>query len=211
MQNLFKLAGAGVLALATSVSQAAPIVTLSALGETTSSVAGATTIDFNSGCGYASCTGDFQIVIGTQSGQYAQPAGTNTHFLSVPNPNANGSATFTLGAESDYFGLFWGSVDSYNSISFYLGGNLITSYSGADLVGAQFANGDQVSYSSNRYINFDFGSEKFDTIKFTSNGFAFESDNHAFRNLATVSEPSMLLLIMGGLLSLVGVRLRKAK
>lgn len=211
MQNLFKLAGAGVLALAASVTQAAPIVTLSALGETTTSVAGATTIDFNSGCSYASCAGDFQIVIGTQSGQYAQPAGTNTHFLSVPNPNANGSATFTLGAESDYFGLFWGSVDSYNSISFYLGGNLITSYSGADLVGAQFANGDQVSYSSNRYINFDFGSEKFDTIKFTSNGFAFESDNHAFRNLATVSEPSMLLLIMGGLLSLVGVRLRKTK
>lgn len=211
MQNLFKLAGAGVLALAASVTQAAPIVTLSALGETTTSVAGATTIDFNSGCGYASCAGDFLIVSGNLNGQYAQPAGTNTLFLSVPNPNANGSATFTLGAESDYFGLFWGSVDSYNSISFYLGGNLITSYSGADLVGAQFANGDQVSYSSNRYINFDFGSEKFDTIKFTSNGFAFESDNHAFRNLATVSEPSMLLLVMGGLLSLVGVRLRKTK
>jgi hypothetical protein len=211
MQNLFKLAGAGVLALAASVTQAAPIVTLSALGETTTSVAGATTIDFNSGCGYASCAGDFLIVSGNLNGQYAQPAGTNTPFLSVPNPNANGSATFTLGAESDYFGLFWGSVDSYNSISFYLGGNLITSYSGADLVGAQFANGDQVSYSSNRYINFDFGSEKFDTIKFTSNGFAFESDNHAFRNLATVSEPSMLLLVMGGLLSLVGVRLRKTK
>jgi hypothetical protein len=211
MQNLFKLAGAGVLALAAAVTQAAPIVTLSAQGETTTSVAGATTIDFNSGCGYASCAGDFQIVIGTQSGLYAQPAGTNTHFLAVPNPNANGSATFTLGAESDYFGLFWGSVDAYNSISFYFGGNLITSYSGADLVGAQFANGDQVSLSSNRYINFDFGSEKFDTIKFTSNGFAFESDNHAFRNLATVSEPSMLLLVMGGLLSLVGVRLRKTK
>lgn len=211
MQNLFKLAGAGVLALAASVSQAAPIVTLSALGETTSSVAGATTIDFNSGCGYASCTGDFQLVLGSQANLYAQPAGTDTQFLAVPNPNANGSATFTLGAESDYFGLFWGSVDAFNSISFYLGGNLISTYTGADLVGAQFANGDQVSYNSNRYINFDFGSEKFDTVKLSSTNFAFESDNHAFRNLATVSEPSTLLLVIGGLLSLAGVRMRKAK
>lgn len=211
MNNFIKLAGVSALALAASVAQAAPIVSLSALGETTTSVVGATTIDFNSGCGYVTCSGDFQVVSGSSNGLYAQPAGTDTSFLTVPNPNANGSATFTLGAESDYFGLFWGSVDSYNSISFFLGGNLISSYSGADLVGAQFANGDQVSYSSNRYINFAFGSEKFDTVKLTSNGFAFESDNHAFRNLATVPEPSALLLVLGGLLGLAGMRMRKAK
>lgn len=210
MNNSIKLAGAAALFLAASVAHAAPIVSLSALGETTTSVAGATTIDFNSGCGYATCSGDFQIVLGSVSGLYAQPAGTNTDYLTVPNPISSGSATFTLGAESDYFGLYWGSIDSYNSISFYLDGSLISTYDGSDLVG-QFANGNQVSYSSNRYINFDFGNAKFDTVKLTSTSFAFESDNHAFRNLATVPEPSTLLLVLGGLLSLAGVRLRKAQ
>jgi hypothetical protein len=210
MNTLIKLAGAGAFALAAAAAQSAPIVSLSALGETTTSVAGATTIDFNSGCGYATCSGDFQIVLGSASGLYAQPAGTNTEYLTVPNPISSGSATFTLDAESDYFGLYWGSIDAYNSISFYLDGSLISTYSGSDLVG-QFANGNQVNFSSNRYINFDFGNAKFDTVKLTSTSFAFESDNHAFRNLATVPEPSTLLLILGGLLSLAGVRLRKAQ
>jgi hypothetical protein len=142
MNSFIKLAFVSVLAVAASVAQAMPIVTLSALGETTTSVAGATTIDFNSGCGYATCSGDYEIVIGSVSGYYAQPAGTDTEYLTVPNPKVSGSATFTLGAESDYFGLFWGSVDAYNSISFFLGGDLISSYSGTDLVGATFANGN---------------------------------------------------------------------
>lgn len=210
MNTLINLAGAGTLALAAAAAHSAPIVSLSALGETTTSVAGATTIDFNSGCGYATCSGDFQIVLGSASGLYAQPAGTNTEYLTVPNPISSGSATFTLGTESDYFGLYWGSIDAYNSISFYLDGSLISTYSGSDLVG-QFANGNQVNFSSNRYINFDFGNAKFDTVKLTSTSFAFESDNHAFRNLATVPEPSTLLLVLGGLLSLAGVRLRKVQ
>ena len=211
MNNFVKLAGASVIALVASVAQAIPVVSLSALGDTATSVAGATTIDFNNGCGYATCSGDFDIVLGSASGLYAQPAGTDTKYLTVPNPQSSGSATFTLGTTADYFGLYWGSIDAYNSISFFLGGDLISNYSGTDLVG-QFANGNQVEYSSNRYINFNFGTEKYDTVKLTSNGFAFESDNHAFRNLVptttSVSEPSTLLLIFGGLLSLFGVRMR---
>lgn len=208
MNNFIKLAGASVIALAASVAQAIPVVSLSNLGDTTTSVAGATTIDFNSGCGYATCSGDFQIVLGSASGLYAQPAGINTSYLTVPNPIANGSATFTLGTQSDYFGLFWGSIDSYNSISFFLNGNQVASFTGTQIVGGTYANGNQVSLNSNRYINFDFGSDTFDTVKLTSNGFAFESDNHAFRNVSSVSEPSTLLLIFGGLLSLIGVRMR---
>jgi hypothetical protein len=208
MNNFIKLAGAGVIALAASVAQAIPVVSLSNLGDTTTSVAGATTIDFNSGCSYATCSGDFQIVLGSANGLYAQPAGTNTNFLTVPNPIANGSATFTLGTTSDYFGLFWGSIDSYNSISFFLNGNQVASFTGTQIVGVAYANGNQVSLNSNRYINFDFGSDTFDTVKLTSSGFAFESDNHAFRNVSSVSEPSTLLLIFGGLLSLMGVRMR---
>ncbi len=156
MRNSVKLLAAGLIGLSASAAQAV-VVTTSALGVTTTSIAGATTVDFNDGsCGYASCTGNFQVVLGSVSGQYAQPAGTNTRYLSVPNPVSSGSATLSLGTEADYFGLYWGSIDNYNSISFYLAGSLVATYTGTDLVG-QFANGNQVSYSSNRYINFDFG------------------------------------------------------
>jgi hypothetical protein len=185
------------------------VVTLSNLGDTTSSVASVTTIDFNSGtCGYASCSGQYQIVLGSVSGRYAQPAGTNTRYLTVPNPSSNGSATFGLGTQADYFGLYWGSIDAYNSITFLSGGSAIATYSGTNLVG-QFANGNQVNYSSNRYINFFFSGETFDAVRLTSTNFAFESDNHSFR-AASVPEPGTMALLGLGLFGLGVARRRRA-
>lgn len=205
MKNLFA-ALLFPLLIATGAAQALPIVSLSNAGDVTSAVAGATTIDFNSSCGYATCSGDFALVTGNQSGKYAQPFGVNSQYLSVPNPSpTTQSAIFTLGSAADYFGLFWGSIDSYNFISFYLGTSLVASYSGSDIVG-QFANGNQLSLNSNRYINFDFGSEAYDSVKLTSTSFAFESDNHAFKKLVSVTEPTTGLLLLLGLVGLALAR-----
>jgi len=205
MKNLFA-ALLFPLLLATGAAQALPIVSLSNAGDVTSAVAGATTIDFNSGCGYATCSGDFALVTGNQSGKYAQPFGVNSQYLSVPNPSpTTQNAIFTLGGAADYFGIFWGSIDSYNSISFYLGTSLVASYSGSDIVG-QFADGNQLSLNSNRYINFDFGSEAYDSVKLTSTSFAFESDNHAFKKLVSVTEPTTGLLLLLGLVGLALAR-----
>lgn len=201
MKNLFT-ALLLPLVLVTGAAQALPIVSLSNAGDVTTSVVGATTIDFNSGCGYVSCIGDFALVNGNESGKYAQPLGIDSQYLSVPNPSATTlSATFSLGTTADYFGLFWGSIDSYNFISFYLDNTLVASYSGSDLVG-QFADGNQLSFASNRYINFNFGNDVFDSVKLTSNGFAFESDNHAFKQLVSVTEPTTALLFLIGLVGL---------
>lgn len=201
MKNLFTALLLPLL-LATATAQAVPIVSLSNSGDTTTSVVGATSIDFNAGCGYTSCTGDFALVTGSESGKYAQPLGVNSQYLSVPNPSATAlSASFNLGTTADYFGLFWGSIDSYNFVSFYLDNALVASFSGSDIVG-QFADGNQLSFASNRYINFNFGNDMFDSVTLTSNGFAFESDNHAFRHLVSVNEPTTALLFLLGLVGL---------
>lgn len=201
---------AGAFALAFSGVSSAALITASDPGVTTTSVVGATVNDFNDGnCApYASCSGDFQYVSGSVNGQYAEPAGIDSQYLTVPNPKENGSAVFELGTSANYFGLFWGSIDSYNTISFLING-VYQDFTGTDVANAipGSDDGDQSSSQSNRYINFDFGSEFFTAVKIASNGFAFESDNHAY---AKVPEPGTLALFSLGLAGLAYTRRRKS-
>jgi len=207
MNGIFKSFVLVVAALGISLGAKAITVTASAAGETTSNVAGVTTVTFDGGdcTGYASCTGDFAIVSGSASGLYATPYTDVTKYLSVPNPSqTTQTATLSLGTAANYFGLFWGSIDSYNLISFFLGNTEVGSYTGSQLPDLT-ASGNQTDWSSNRYINFDFGAGSFDTVKITSYGYAFESDNHAFRKIA-VSEPMTLVLMGLGLFGLAAAR-----
>jgi len=124
-------------------------------------------------------SGDAGVVIGSSSVSAApfigpQPGHQDaSQYLSV---GANGAETITFAAEQNAFGLYWGSIDSFNKIDFYNGTKLVASYTGAD-VSPLLASGGQGSFASNGYVEFK-DLAPFDKVVLSSgHSNAFEVDN----------------------------------
>ena len=112
-----------------------------------------------------------------------------------------------------YFGLYWGSIDSYNTITFLRDQGQIATFSGdaiADLTGL-IADGEQQSPLSNRYVNFYLGAVFYDEVILSTSNFAFEVDNIAFGDPPVpVAEPATLVLLGSALYGLFRRRRRPA-
>jgi hypothetical protein len=191
-----------------SLAHAAYIDTTFTSGMTTD-VAGATVVDFNAG-NPAYYTGQGTVTSGSISGQTAAPAGDITPYLSVAYPLQTGSMAATLGASYNYFGLYWGSIDNYNTLKFYDGAALIATITGSDVIASGSTLGDQMAAGANRYVNFFFNDASFDKVVFSTSEYAFESDNHAYANVSKVPEPTTLTL-MGLALAAVGFTARRRR
>ncbi|SEM76354.1 VPLPA-CTERM protein sorting domain-containing protein [Syntrophus gentianae] len=165
------------------------------------------TYDFDSNTPVFS--GDGAVVQGT-TGSYAAPYAVSnadsSKYLTVPYSNSTGSVTISLGGLYSYLGIWWGSVDKYNTLSLYKGSDLVATISGSTIISSNW--GNQSSSESNIYLNVADITGGFDSIKMTSDGRAFEVDNITVGNPVPI--PAAVWLLGPGLVGLVGVRRRMA-
>lgn len=111
---------------------------------------------------------------------------TNNYFAAQPS----GSVMFQYTSAQKYFGLLWGSVDGYNTLSFYSGNTLVQQVGGSQI--SANANGNQTA-SGSYYVNFNFGgSTSYDRVVMTSSNPAFEFDaiTYSQTNIPITSTPT---------------------
>lgn len=126
-------------------------------------------------------SGDAYIVnngnpIGPANGQSAAPAGDTTNYMSIL---AGGTETLNFNGLSKNFGLYWGSMDAYNVITFKRTGFADVVFHGNDVALGASPLGDQFANATNKYIVFD--NIFFNQIVLQSTeANAFEFDNVSF-------------------------------
>jgi hypothetical protein len=153
--------------------------------------------------------------LGTGTNPPVPGGDTSSYFYSFSNTEGQ-LLTLTVAAGSRYFGLYWGSIDTFNSIVFLNNGVQVGEVTGSQArVSSATLSGDRTSPDTNLFVGMttDFD---FDAVGFKSTGSAFESDNWTVIvpppiDQGDVPEPAPLLLVGAGLLALyVGLRRRAA-
>lgn len=137
-----------------------------------------------------------QIKIGTD-GNGAQPFGTAGNYLSVLG---GGAIDITFSAR-DTISFFWGSVDTYNSITF---NNATTDVITGSDVAPLLPTGCQNSALCNGYVTFT------SDTPFTSVRLASTSNSFELTNISAVPEPGTWAMMILGFLGLGFVGYRKS-
>lgn len=161
-----------------------------------------TTGAFSSG-GYG-FTGTGAIVTGTNDTPFVHlaPKFDDTRYLAINSTTTTPTtATLSLGTDFTKFGVYWGSIDGSNTVSFLNDGVTVFSFSGDQVPNGNLNANALNSAPRNRYVNFDFtGGVSFDQIVFGSSSRTFEFDNVALAGaVPELSTWAMMLIGFGGL------------
>ncbi len=139
---------------------------------------------------------------------YLAPKNDTSRYESV----AFGQTAINFTSAVKYFGLYWGSIDMYNSISL-ISGNTMETYSGAKIASLFTSDTRKaVQYGdSAMYVNFAAeNGASWNKILLKSTGWSFESANLAYESVASgpvstlsavssVPEPSTVLMGLAGI------------
>lgn len=151
----------------------------------------------------AGLSGNFALVTGSVSGEYAAPFGDRTQYLTVPRDGSSGTATLVLNRKATTLSLYWGSIDGYNTISFFDSAGISLGAFTGNQIGVT-ANGSQTALTTNRRVSFDFGGAQVKTVQFKSTQKAFELDDISTTAVPEPASWAMLIIGMG----LIGTILR---
>lgn len=201
--KLIKHALAAAAALAALQAQA---YTATVTAGPSSAVAGVTTEDFEAGPVFAQAgswdfydstspgaglTGDGIYLLPGVSAQPQKGAiSGNDTWASVGGGN---TAELSFAAGTTYVGFLWGSVDTYNTVTFYDGATAIASYvGGPGGLGAHEVPVGDGNQAVAQYFNF--WSSSITKVSFASGQNAFEIDN-----VSAVPEPQTYALMLVGL------------
>lgn len=169
-----------------------------------------------------SFSGNAQAVQGSVTSQYAAPyvSGLNgvgfgnaadgpdatTFITSGYSLDGSAAATLWFSSPQQYFGLLWGSLDSYNTLAFYNGADLVGSLTGSDILAGGSGG---LGMNGTLYVNIN-SDLAFNRVVATSSAPALEFDNVAFNATpVSVPEPASLLLVGAGLAAVVSRRRRR--
>lgn len=137
----------------------------------------------------------------------AAPAGDATRY-GFASPGFD--ATLTSAQSLSSLSFYLGSLDTYNTLSFYSGDTLVQSFTGTQLTIPDPANGNQASGNTNRRYFFTFGAaDNVNKVVFNTTQPAFEFDNIAAA-ISGVPEPSTWAMMILGF-GLVGFSLRNSR
>jgi hypothetical protein len=151
------------------------------------------TVNFGSGssAGSISYSGTSGIYMGNVTGITAAPwtptgIESRNYFATQPG----GAITINYAQNQQYFGIMWGSVDSYNSLSFYNNNQLVESVSGRDVT--RNPNGSQAA-TGTYFANFNFTSDaSFNRVVFSSSTPAFEFNMIAYSTQTQAITPTQV-------------------
>jgi hypothetical protein len=136
---------------------------------------------------------------GGSQGVYASPAFDSTNYMAVM---ADKTETITYASLQQSFSLYWGSIDTYNTISFFNKGLPVAgaSFTGATLPFVVNPFGNQGAPGSNQLVTFS--NLLFDSVVLGSVGKnSFEFDNiSSVAAVAPVPEPSTWAMMILGFL-----------